>query len=59
MQQLLYEHFYSEDHDGFLGNVSVSLIDKTDGFQPTKRENYWMGTLKTLAPLGLTIESAV
>ena len=42
-----------------LGNVSVNLIDKTDGFQPKKSENYWMRTLKTLAPLGLNIESAV
>ena len=34
MQQHLYEHFYSEGHNGFLGNVSISLINKTDGFQP-------------------------
>ena len=53
MQQHLYEHFYSEGHNGFLGNVFINLIDKTDGFQPKKRENYWMRTLKTLAPLGL------
>ena len=59
MEQHLYEHFYSEGHNGFLGNVSISLIDKTDGFQPNKRENYWMRTLKTIARLGLNIESAV
>ena len=53
MQQHLYEHFYSEGHNGFLENVSVSLIDKTDGFQHKKSENYWMRTLKTLAPLRL------
>ena len=51
MQQHLYEYFYSEDHNGFLGNISMSLIDKTDGFQPKKRENYWMRTLKTLVPI--------
>ena len=39
MQQHLYGHFYSEGHIGFLGNVSISLIDKNDGFQPKKREN--------------------
>ena len=44
MQQHLYEHFYSEDHNGFLGDFSVSLIDKTDGFQPKKKKNYWMRT---------------
>ena len=59
MQQHLYEHFYSEGHNWLLGNVSVSLIDKTGGFQPKKKENYWMRTLKTLAPLGLIIESTV
>ena len=59
MQRHLYEHFYSEGHNGFLGNVSVSFIDKADCFQPKKRENYWMRTLKTLAPLGLNIESIV
>ena len=39
--------------------VPFSLIDKTDGFRPKKRENYWMRTLKTVAPLGLDVESAV
>ena len=59
MQQHLYEHFYREGQNGFLGNVSVSLIDKTDGFQSKKRENYWMRNLKTLAPLEHNAESAV
>ena len=58
MQQHLYEHFYSESHNRFLENVSISLIDKTDSFQSKKRENYWMRTLKTLVPLGLNVESA-
>ena len=59
MQQHLYKHFYSEGCNGFLGNVSISFINKTDDFQPKKMENYWMRTLKTLAPLGLNVESAV
>ena len=59
MQQHLCEHCYSESHSGFLGNVSISLIDKIHGFQPIKKENYWMRTLKTLAPLRLNDESAV
>ena len=59
MPQHLYEHFCSEGHNGFLGNVSISLIDKTDGFQPKKKENDWMKTIKHLAPLGLNVESAV
>ena len=56
MHQHLYKHFYSEGHNGFLGNVSISLIDKTDGFQLKKRENYWMRTLKTLAPKDLMLK---
>ena len=57
MQQHLYADFYSKGHNVFLGFVSASLIDKTDGFQPKKKENYWMRTLKTLGPLGLNVES--
>ena len=37
--------------------VEVRLIDKTQGSDPTKREHYWMRTLKTLYPDGLNIES--
>ena len=59
MLQHLYEHFCSKGINGFLGNVSTSLIDKTDGFQPKKRENYWMKTMKHVAQLGLNVESAV
>ena len=59
MQQHLYERFYNEGHNGFLGNVSISFINKADGFQPKKRENYLMRTPKTLAPLRLNVESAV
>ena len=28
MQDYLYEHFYSDEHNGFL--VAITLIDKTD-----------------------------
>ena len=37
-QQHFYDYFSSEVHKGFLVNVPVSLIDKTDSFQPKKRE---------------------
>ena len=56
MQQRLYEHFYREGHNGLLGNVSISSIDKTDGVEPKKRENYWMRTLKPLVLLGIYVE---
>ena len=58
-QKYLFEHFKSEGHSGFLGNVSITLIDKTDGKDPKRRENYWMRTLKTYAPFGLNIEDSV
>ena len=38
VQKYHYGHFYSEGRNGFLGNVSISLIDKTNGFQPKKRK---------------------
>ena len=40
MQEHLFEHFKSEGHSGFLGNVSITLIDKIDGNDPERRENY-------------------
>ena len=55
----MFEHFKSEGHGGFLGNVSITLIDKTDRKDPKRRENYWMRTLTTYAPFGLNIEDSV
>ena len=52
----LYEHFNLPDHSGFLNDVSVTLIDKTDPTDPTKREDYWIHILKTKAPLELNVE---
>ena len=40
MQEHLYKHFESEGHTEFFDDVSITLIDKTDGSDPTKRENY-------------------
>ena len=37
-------------------NVSVSLIDKTDGKNPLKREYFWLYTLNTLELHGLNVE---
>ena len=41
---------------GFLQDTYVTLIDKTDPRAPTKREDYWIHTLKTKAPTGLNVE---
>ena len=47
-----------EGHTEFF-DVSITLIDKTDGSNPTKRENYWMQTLKAFAPDGLNVVDSV
>ena len=56
-QKFLQSHFQQDDHKGFLEDVEVKLIDKTQGSDPTKPEYYWMKTLTTLYPDGLNIES--
>ena len=56
MQRHLYEQFNLPGHSGFLNDVSVTLIDKADPKDPTKREDYWIYTLKTKAPLGPNAE---
>ena len=59
MQQHLYEHFCSSNHNCFISDVSVIVIDKTDPSDPLKGENYWRSTLKTMAPFGLNNEGSV
>ena len=34
-------------------------MNKTDPSDPLKRQDYWRGTLKTMAPFGLNIEESV
>ena len=57
MQEHLFEHFKSEVHSGFLGNVPIKLTDKADGKDSKRRENYWMRTLKTYTPFRFMIMS--
>ena len=58
-QENLFEHFKNELHSGFLGNISITLKDKTDGKDLKRRENYWMRALKTYVPFGLNNEDSV
>ena len=53
MQPELSEHFHSEEHNGFLQDCGITLIDKIDGSDHTRREEYWRVVLKTVAPYGL------
>ena len=59
MQRHLYEHFNLPGHSGFLNEVSVTFIDKTGPKDPTKRQDFWIQTLKTKAPLELNIEDGL
>ena len=59
IQEHLYKHFKREGHTEFLDDVSITFIDKTDGSNPTKRENYWMRNLKAFSPYSLNIVSSL
>ena len=59
MQEYLCSHFESEGNNGFLEDVPITLIDKTDGSDPKKRETFWMHALKTLPPYGLNVENGI
>ena len=48
LEEHLFEDFNIEGHNGFLHDVLVTLIDKTDGKNPIKQEQYWRHTLNTL-----------
>ena len=53
MQTDLFEHFVFHGHNGFLEGCTITLIDKIDGADPTKREEYGRIVLKTVSPYGL------
>ena len=46
MQRELFEHFEAINYNCFLTDCSITLIDKTDGSDPTSRERYWRKVLK-------------
>ena len=46
MQEHIFEHFNNQAHTGFLENVSVTFIDKTDSQNLEERENYWIYNLR-------------
>ena len=59
MQENLFRHFSSPGHNGFLNDVSVTFIDKTDPSDHLKGEDFWRETLMARAPYGLNIEDSV
>ena len=56
IQRCLHEHLLSEGHNGFINEVKIISIDKTDPSDPSRREAFWRTKLKTLAPTGLNVE---
>ena len=59
MQEHLFRHFSSPGHNGFVNDVSVTFIDKTDTSDPLKRENFCREALMTMVLFGLNIEGSV
>ena len=53
MQPLAFGHFSSNGYNGFLEDCSITLIDKTDGSDPTRTEEYWRRVQKSVTPYGL------
>ena len=53
MQPERFEHFVADNHNCYLTDCSITLIDKTDGSDPMRREEYCGKVLKTVAPYGL------
>ena len=51
MQRRLYENFTLPGHSGFLHDVFITLIDKTDPSCTSKRKDYWIDALKIKAPI--------
>ena len=48
-----FAHFQTACHFGFINDTEIRFIDKTDSSDPTRREDFWIDTLKTRYPQGL------
>ena len=48
-----FAHFQTAVHSGFINDTEIRFIDNTDPFDPTRREDFWVDTLKTRYPQGL------
>ena len=50
MQRDLFEYFAFHRNNGFLEDCAITSIDKGDGTDTTRREQYWRKVLKTVSP---------
>ena len=48
-----FAHFQTAGHSGFINDTEIRFIDKTDPSDPTRREDFWIDTLKTRYLQGL------
>ena len=48
MKPLIFTHSSSKDHNDFLEDFSITLTDKIDRSDPTRRQEYWRRVLKTV-----------
>ena len=58
-QSFFHQHFLSEGHHGLVKDCEITLIDKTDSSDATRREFFWIRLLKIYYPLGLNIEEEI
>ena len=58
-QKFLQSHFLQRDHQGFLKDVEVRLIDKTQASDPTKREFTGWEHLKLCILMALILELTI
>ena len=45
-----FAHFQTADYSGLFNDTEIRFVDKTDPSDPTRREDFWIDTLKTRYP---------
>ena len=51
-----YEHYLSQNHNGFINDIKNIFINKTNPPDATRGDHFWGAKFKTLAPDGLIIK---
>ena len=58
MQEHSFKHLTAWNTMVSFNYFSIALIDKTDGKNPKKKEDYWRRTLKTYSSFGRNIKDS-
>ena len=48
-----FAHFQTAGHSGFISDTEIRFINKRDPSDTTRREDFWIDTLKSRHPQGL------